>query len=66
VAADRPVIIHAVVDPAIPLLPPGRPAEKIKPMYEGLAAEDNDLARRPQAHLQRERTHEGYEDDPGR
>jgi pyruvate dehydrogenase (quinone) len=60
--ADRPVVIHAVVDPAIPLLPPGQPTEKIQPMYQGLAAENTDLARRGQAHLRRERADEGYDD----
>ncbi len=61
-AADRPVVIHAVVDAAIPLLPPGQPTEKVQPMYRGLAAEDTDLARRAEAHLRRERADEGYDD----
>jgi pyruvate dehydrogenase (quinone) len=60
--ADRPVLIHAVVDPAIPLLPPGQPAEKIQLMYQGLAAENTGLARRAVAHLRRERADEGYDD----
>jgi pyruvate dehydrogenase (quinone) len=64
-SADRPVVIHAVVDPAIPLLPPGQPTEKIQPMYHGLAAEDTDLSRRAQAHLRRERADEGYDDPEG-
>jgi pyruvate dehydrogenase (quinone) len=63
--ADRPVLIDAVVDPAIPLLPPGQPVEKIRPMYEGLAAEDTDLARRAETHLHRERADEGHADDHG-
>jgi pyruvate dehydrogenase (quinone) len=61
-AADRPVVIDAVVDPAIPLLPPGRPFDKVKSMYAGLAAEDGDLARRAEAHLRRERSDEGFDD----
>jgi pyruvate dehydrogenase (quinone) len=61
-AADRPVVIHAVVDPAVPLLPPGQPTEKIQSMYRGLAAEHTDLARRAEAHLRRERADEGYDD----
>jgi pyruvate dehydrogenase (quinone) len=61
-AADRPVVIHARVDPAVPLLPPGQPTDKIKPMYEGLAAERTDIARRAEAHLRRERAAEGYRD----
>ncbi len=61
-AADRPVVIDAIVDPAIPLLPPGQPIEKIRPMYTGLAAEGTDLARRAEAHLRRERADEGFDD----
>jgi hypothetical protein len=60
--ADRPVVIHAVVDPAIPLLPPGQLTEKMQPMYQGLNAENTDLARRGQTHLRRERADEGYDD----
>ncbi|SNY70460.1 thiamine pyrophosphate-requiring protein [Paractinoplanes atraurantiacus] len=56
--ADRPTLIHAVVDPAIPLLPPLQPQEKIDQMYAGLEAEDTDLARRAAAHLRRERADE--------
>jgi pyruvate dehydrogenase (quinone) len=61
-AADRPMVIDAVVDPAVPLLPPGRTFEQIKAMYAGLAAEEGDLARRAEAHLRRERADEGYND----
>lgn len=61
-AADRPVVIDAAVDPAVPLLPPGRPFEQVQGMYAGLAAEDGDLARRAEAHLRRERADEGYDD----
>jgi pyruvate dehydrogenase (quinone) len=64
-AADRPVVIDAVVDPAIPLLPPGRPFEKVKGMYAGLAAEGGETARRAEAHLRRERADEGYDDPAG-
>ncbi|MGN9908435.1 thiamine pyrophosphate-requiring protein [Phytohabitans sp. LJ34] len=62
--ADRPFVIDAVVDPAVPLLPPLQPYEKIEPMYTGLAAEDTPLARRAAAHLRRERAGEGFT-DPG-
>ena len=62
-AADRPVVIHAVVDPAVPLLPPGLPAGKVRPMYQGLAAEDTEPARRAEAHLRRERADEGHSDE---
>jgi pyruvate dehydrogenase (quinone) len=60
--ADRPVLIEAVVDPAMPLLPPAQPFDKIAPMYAGLAAESGALARRAEAHLRRERADEGYAD----
>ncbi|WP_229075090.1 thiamine pyrophosphate-requiring protein [Actinoplanes sp. DH11] len=61
-AADRPVVIEVVVDPAVPLLPPGQPYEKVRAMYTGLAAEDSATARRAEAHLRRERADEGYQD----
>jgi pyruvate dehydrogenase (quinone) len=61
-AADRPVVVHAVVDPAMPLLPPGQSSEKVEPMYAGLAAEDDELGRRAAAHLRRERADEGFDD----
>jgi pyruvate dehydrogenase (quinone) len=61
-SADRPVVVEAVTDPAIPLLPPLRAAETIEPMYAGLAAESGALARRAEAHLRRERADEGFED----
>jgi pyruvate dehydrogenase (quinone) len=64
-SADRPTVIDAVVDPAVPLLPPGQPYEKVKAMYTGLAAEKSDLARRAEAHLRRERAGEGYDDPTG-
>jgi pyruvate dehydrogenase (quinone) len=63
-AADRPVLIEAVVDPATPLLPPDLPAEKVEQMYTGLAAEEGDLARRAEAQLRRDRAAEGHR-DPG-
>jgi pyruvate dehydrogenase (quinone) len=61
-AADRPVVVHVHVDAAMPLLPPGQPAEKVAPMFAGLAAEASELARRAEAHLRRERADEGFED----
>jgi mannose/cellobiose epimerase-like protein (N-acyl-D-glucosamine 2-epimerase family) len=54
--------IDAVVDPAIPLLPPGQSYEKIQPMYQDLTAEDSELAQRAAAYLRRERANEGYDD----
>ncbi|GAA1029487.1 thiamine pyrophosphate-requiring protein [Virgisporangium ochraceum] len=60
-AADRPFVIDAVTDPAIPLLPPLRTSEQIAPMYAGLAAEHGPLARRAEEHLRRERADEGFD-----
>ncbi|GAB2567740.1 thiamine pyrophosphate-requiring protein [Paractinoplanes abujensis] len=61
-SADRPVVIDARTDPAIPLLPPGRTAEQVEGMFTGLAAEEGPLARRAEQHLRRERADEGYTD----
>jgi pyruvate dehydrogenase (quinone) len=61
-SADRPVVIDARTDPAIPLLPPNQPYEKVQGMYAGLAAEKGPLARRAEAHLRRERADEGFTD----
>jgi pyruvate dehydrogenase (quinone) len=48
-AADRPFLIHAVVDPAVPLLPPRlEPAMKQK-LLSGLDQEGTELARRARA-----------------
>lgn len=43
-AADRPTVIEAVVDPATPLLPPRSPQEKVDKMLAGLEQEGNDRA----------------------
>ena len=61
-SASRPFVIDAVVDPAIPLLPPDQPYEKVKGMYEGLRAEHTDVSRRALDHLRRERRDEGHDD----
>ena len=61
-AADRPVVIDARTDPAVPLLPPNQPYEKVRGMYEGLAAEPGPVARRAESHLRRERAGEGFDD----
>ncbi|MFC7876197.1 thiamine pyrophosphate-requiring protein [Isoptericola sp. NPDC057391] len=42
--ADRPVVIHAVVDPDTPLLPPRQPQEKVDTMLRGLAQEPDGAA----------------------
>jgi pyruvate dehydrogenase (quinone) len=61
-SAPRPFVIDAVVDAAIPLLPPDQPYEKVKGMYEGLRAERTELSRRALEHLRRERRDEGHDD----
>ncbi|SIM85552.1 hypothetical protein SAMN04489832_2529 [Micromonospora cremea] len=50
------------MDPAIPLLPPAQPYEKVEAMYQALGREDTDLGRRALAHLRRERATEGIDD----
>ncbi|WP_456844463.1 thiamine pyrophosphate-requiring protein [Cellulomonas sp. P5_C6] len=46
-AADRPVVVEAVVDPDVPLLAPRQGEEKVDQMLRGLAQErDGDGARR--------------------
>ncbi|MEO9247675.1 thiamine pyrophosphate-requiring protein [Citricoccus nitrophenolicus] len=43
-AADRPTVIEAIVDPATPLLPPRSPEQKVEKMQSGLEQEGNDAA----------------------
>jgi len=50
-AADRPVVIDAVVDPATPLLPPAAADEKLAAMARALDAESGDIAERADAQL---------------
>lgn len=38
-AADRPVVVEAVVDPDVPLLPPRQPSEKVERMLDALGRE---------------------------
>jgi pyruvate dehydrogenase (quinone) len=45
-AADRPFLVHAVVDPAVPLLPPRLEPELRDKMLAGLDQEGTDLAKR--------------------
>jgi len=56
-AADRPVVIDAVVDPATPLLPPDPPAEKVTAMFDALAVEPGDIAHRAAAQLREQQAH---------
>lgn len=56
IAADRPVVIEAVVDPATPLLPPRASAEKVESMLAGLEQERGEAAA---AQLRRQRSQEG-------
>jgi pyruvate dehydrogenase (quinone) len=59
-AADRPVVVEAVVDPAVPLLAPHMPAEKADTLYRGLAQEDGSGEAREQ--VLRQRAEEGHDD----
>ncbi|MGW9551450.1 thiamine pyrophosphate-requiring protein [Citricoccus zhacaiensis] len=58
-AADRPTVIEAIVDPATPLLPPRAPEQKVTKMLTGLAQEGNDAAAQQ---LRRQRAHENEAD----
>ncbi len=60
-AARRPVLIEAIVDPATPLLPPGQPFAKVEKMYDGLAQEGAG-GEAPRSQLLRERAQEGFDD----
>ncbi|MFE2757708.1 thiamine pyrophosphate-requiring protein [Actinosynnema sp. NPDC059335] len=56
--ADRPVVVEAVVDPAVPLLAPHLPDEKVDMIHQGLDQEpDGDPER---DHLRRQRADEGH------
>ncbi|WP_199439868.1 thiamine pyrophosphate-requiring protein [Umezawaea beigongshangensis] len=59
-AADRPVVVEAVVDPDVPLLAPHLPDEKAAEIYRGLAQEPAGGAAREQ--LLRQRADEGHDD----
>jgi pyruvate dehydrogenase (quinone) len=59
-AADRPVVVEAVVDPAVPLLAPHLPAEKADMIYKGLAQEPGSGEAREQ--VLRQRADEGHDD----
>ncbi|MFD5829466.1 thiamine pyrophosphate-requiring protein [Lentzea sp. NPDC060358] len=53
-SADRPVVVEAVVDPAVPLLPPHLPDEKADMIYRGLDQEPDGSAARQRVRRQRE------------
>lgn len=55
-AADRPVVIEAIVDPAAPLLPPRAADEKVETMLAGLEQEGGETAAEQ---LRRQRDQEG-------
>jgi pyruvate dehydrogenase (quinone) len=59
-AADRPVVVEAVVDPAVPLLAPHLPDEKADMIYRGLAQEPDSGEARD--HVLRQRAEEGHDD----
>ncbi len=56
--ADRPVVVEAVVDPAVPLLAPHLPDEKVDMIHRGLDQEPGGDAERE--HLRRQRDDEGH------
>lgn len=56
-AADRPVLIEAIVDPAVPLLPPHLQEEKVATMRRGLEQEPG--SERVGRQLDRQRQDEG-------
>lgn len=60
-AADRPVVVEAVVDPAVPLLAPHLPDSKADMIYRGLAQEGDDGGARE--NLLRQRADEGHYDE---
>ncbi|WP_367127726.1 thiamine pyrophosphate-requiring protein [Saccharothrix sp. HUAS TT1] len=57
--ADRPVVVEAVVDPAVPLLAPHLPDEKVDKIHQGLDQEPDGDAERE--HLRRQRADEGHQ-----
>jgi pyruvate dehydrogenase (quinone) len=59
-AADRPVLIEAVVDPAVPLLPPNLTEAKLDKVYQGISQETVDTGARSQ--VLRHRATENYLD----
>jgi pyruvate dehydrogenase (quinone) len=59
-AADRPVVVEAIVDPAVPLLAPHLPDQKADMIYRGLAQEPDSGEARD--HVLRQRAEEGHDD----
>jgi pyruvate dehydrogenase (quinone) len=57
-AADRPVVVEAIVDPAVPLLAPHLPEAKVGKIYQGLDQETDDGGAREQ--VVRQRADEGH------
>jgi pyruvate dehydrogenase (quinone) len=60
-SADRPVVVEAVVDPAVPLLPPHLPEGQVSKFYAGLDQEP-DGGGRAREQLLRQRAEEGHDD----
>ncbi|MBP2336654.1 pyruvate dehydrogenase (quinone) [Saccharothrix coeruleofusca] len=58
--ADRPVVVEAVVDPAVPLLAPHLPEGKAEMIYRGLDQEPGGERAREQ--VLRQRAEEGHDD----
>jgi pyruvate dehydrogenase (quinone) len=57
-AADRPVVVEAIVDPAVPLLAPHLPEAKVDKIHQGLDQETDDGGAREQ--LLQQRADEGH------
>jgi pyruvate dehydrogenase (quinone) len=58
-AADRPVVVEAIVDPAVPLLAPHLPDAKAEKIYQGIDQEADDGGAREQ--LAKQRADEGHD-----
>ncbi|HEV7418386.1 MAG TPA: thiamine pyrophosphate-requiring protein [Mycobacterium sp.] len=54
-SADCPVLIEAVVDPSVPLVPPNMPDEKADKVFQAIGGEGGD---EPADHLARQRAHD--------
>ncbi|KDN21874.1 thiamine pyrophosphate-requiring protein [Amycolatopsis rifamycinica] len=58
-AADRPVVVEAIVDPAVPLLAPHLPDAKVEKIHQGLEQETDDAG--AGENVAKQRSDEGHE-----
>jgi pyruvate dehydrogenase (quinone) len=58
--ADRPVVVEAIVDPAVPLLAPHLPDAKVEKMHQGLEQETDDAG--AGENVAKQRADEGHDD----